>query len=47
LAFLLNETESLDLIEAEIDLGFNGVIVEGEHFAPEEYQELVKRVVHA
>jgi len=44
-AFLLNETDSLDQIEQGIALGFNSVMVENEFLPQEEYQRLVKQVV--
>ena len=44
-AFLLNETDSLDQIEQGIALGFNSVMVENEFLPKEKYQRLVKQVV--
>ena len=44
-AFLLNETDSLDQIEQGIALGFNSVMVENEFLPKEKYQLLVKQVV--
>jgi ketose-bisphosphate aldolase len=44
-AFLLNESDSLDQIREAIDLGFNAVMPENEGLELEEYRELVKAVV--
>ncbi len=44
-AFLLNETDDPEQIEQGILLGFNAVMVESDFLAPDEYQQLVKRVV--
>ena len=44
-AFLLNETDSLEQIEEGIGLGFNSVMVENEHLGLDEYRQLVKQVV--
>ncbi len=44
-AFLLNETDDLRQIERGIDLGFNAVMVDGEHMEADEYRQLVSRVV--
>jgi ketose-bisphosphate aldolase len=44
-AFLLNESDSLDQIRAGIDLGFNAVMPESDGLELEEYRKLVKAVV--
>jgi fructose/tagatose bisphosphate aldolase len=44
-AFLLNETDNLEQIEEGIDLGFNAVMVESDFPGPDDYRQLVKRVV--
>src|SRR5262249_43389455 len=44
-AFLLNETDDLAQIQEGIELGFNGVMVEGDLLGPDEYRLLVKKVV--
>jgi fructose/tagatose bisphosphate aldolase len=44
-AFLLNETDDLAQIQDGIELGFNAVMVESDRLAPNEYRQLVKRVV--
>jgi len=44
-AFLLNESDSLEQIEQGIGLGFEAVMVENEFLPREEYQPLVERVV--
>jgi len=44
-AFLLNETDDLAQIEEGLEQGFNAVMVESDLLAPEEYIDLVKKVV--
>jgi fructose-bisphosphate aldolase class II len=44
-AFILNETDDFAQIEEGLDLGFNAVMVEGDHLEPKDYQQLVKKVV--
>jgi fructose-bisphosphate aldolase class II len=44
-AFLLNESDSLDQMREAIELGFNAVMPENEGLSFEEYRELVKRAV--
>jgi len=44
-AFLLNETDDLAQIRYGIELGFNAVMVEGDHLGASEYQQVVKEVV--
>jgi ketose-bisphosphate aldolase len=44
-AFLLNESDSFAQIQEGIELGFNAVMPENEGLAPDEYQNLVDRVV--
>jgi len=46
-AFLLNETDDLAQIRYGIDLGFNAVMVEGDHFSIAEYQQAVREVVQS
>jgi ketose-bisphosphate aldolase len=44
-AFLLNETDDLAQIRYGIELGFNSVMVEGDHLSAAEYQRVVKDTV--
>jgi len=44
-AFLLNETDDVGQIRQGIELGFNAVMVEGDHLNAAEYRQLVKEVV--
>ncbi|HXP63618.1 MAG TPA: class II fructose-bisphosphate aldolase [Dongiaceae bacterium] len=44
-AFLLNETDDLAQIEEGLEQGFNAVMVEADLLAPEQYLDLVKKVV--
>ena len=44
-AFILNETDDLAQIEEGMDLGFNAVMVESDYLQPDEYLQLVKKVV--
>jgi fructose/tagatose bisphosphate aldolase len=45
MSFILNETDCFSQIEEGIDLGFNAVMVEGDGLQPNEYLQLVKKVV--
>ena len=45
IAFLLNETDDLEQIQEGIELGFNAVMVESGFLGPDEYRQLVKKVV--
>jgi len=45
LAFILNETDDEEQIEAGLEAGFNAVMVEGDSLGAEQYEQLVKRVV--
>jgi len=44
-AFLLNETDDLAQIREGIELGFNAIMVESDYLDPDDYRQLVKRVV--
>jgi ketose-bisphosphate aldolase len=44
-AFILNETDDLAQIEQGLEQGFNAVMVESDLLTPEEYIDLVKKVV--
>ena len=44
-AFLLNETDDLEQIRQGIELGFNAVMVDSDYLEPDDYLQLVKRVV--
>lgn len=46
-AFLLNESDSLEQIREGIALGFNAVMPESANLAVTEYKQLVKAVVHS
>lgn len=45
IAFLLNETDSLQQIEEAIELGFNSIMVESPHMNRDRYRDLVKTAV--
>jgi len=45
MAFLLNETDDLDQIQKGIEMGFNAVMVESDNLQPDNYTQLVKRIV--